>query len=278
MSIFVNNVEIPNGGELYIDGVKPVDGVYVDGIQVWQNTVVPSSITDFAASDDQLDQVTVIFTPATGIPTPTHDLYDGDTSVAQGIVSGYVHPVTGPYTGQYKVRAVNSAGTADSNIDQGVSLFDNNWDSSPSSVLFTPGDTDVPADTVGIVFSSNTMFIKAGPIIDATGVVLDANGVFSGISQASWNTSTLTGSYTNMALEGDANGLKIGWSRTTGPADTSPNSAYLPFNTATGFDVITVSSDPFNNGDIMSLTGLGFALQFSINMPEAVGAGAAVSL
>lgn len=94
--------------------------LYNDDSYLTPANSVPTAITDFAASDDQLGQVTVTFTNATGTPTPTYNLFEDNVQVATGISSGYVHTVTaGTYT--YRVDAVNSEGTTASNNDSGTS-------------------------------------------------------------------------------------------------------------------------------------------------------------
>lgn len=83
--------------------------------------VPPSVIVDFAASDDQIESVIMTFTNATGTPAPTYNLFKGAAEVAVGISSGFVYP-TPPGGGTYHVKAINNAGTVDSNTDSGQSL------------------------------------------------------------------------------------------------------------------------------------------------------------
>ncbi len=82
---------------------------------------LPVAITDFDASDDEYEQVTITFTPAVGNPVPTQDLYEDDISIVTGVASGYTHDVSAG-TRTYKVVSTNSEGDVDSNEDDGISL------------------------------------------------------------------------------------------------------------------------------------------------------------
>jgi len=122
MPITINGQAFPDGSPLTVNGTQ-AQVVTVNGTTVWQNNQVPSAITDFAASDDQEGQITVTFTPATGIPTPTHDLIrvsDGSV-IASDISSGYVW-TTSDCNVNLRVDAKNSVGTTPSNEDIGISV------------------------------------------------------------------------------------------------------------------------------------------------------------
>ncbi len=81
----------------------------------------PTTINNLVATDDEIGQVTMTFTPATGYPAPTHNLYENDIEVATNIGTGYSHQVSeGEYT--YHVLAVNRAGSKESNDSVGKSL------------------------------------------------------------------------------------------------------------------------------------------------------------
>ena len=87
-------------------------------------TEAPSAIIDFSASDDIEGYVQMTFTPSTGLPVPTHDLYTGiNTLLKTGVINNYAYPIAGGNTDDYFVKAVNSVGDTDSNIDSGTSLL-----------------------------------------------------------------------------------------------------------------------------------------------------------
>jgi len=122
MPLTINGVPHPDGAPLLIGGVQ-ADEVTVNGTRVWVNNYAPSQILDFAATDDEDDQVTVTFSLADAVPPATYALYEDNVEVAAGISSGYVHSKLGPFTGTYKVRATNIVGSVDSNTDSGTALY-----------------------------------------------------------------------------------------------------------------------------------------------------------
>jgi surface protein len=98
----------------------------------WENTdpcpiplVPPSEITDFQASDDREMEVLVTFSPASGFPTPTYDLYKDNGLVAEGIEPGYIYNTAMPGTNTYYVIAKNSEGEKMSNSDEGTATNPN---------------------------------------------------------------------------------------------------------------------------------------------------------
>ena len=119
MPIEINGQPHPDGDPLEVNGVQ-ADEVRVNGTVVWVNTIPPSDITNFSASGNRVGQIQVSFTPSQGLPTPQHDLYMNGNLVASNISSGYIHGiVAGDYT--CFVRARNSAGSVDSNVNAGRS-------------------------------------------------------------------------------------------------------------------------------------------------------------
>ncbi len=94
----------------------------------WANTMpcpdiplgMPTYITDFAATDTQTGQITFTWTNATGTPTPTYDLWNSAGLVQIGVTSGYILSVNG--TDDYFVKAINTVGIKDSNIDSGTGV------------------------------------------------------------------------------------------------------------------------------------------------------------
>ena len=82
----------------------------------------PGLITDFSATDDECNSITITFTPATGSPEPTYDLYQDNNMIVQGVSSGY--QVQGNIVGsEFFVRAINSEGETNSNTDTGTSYW-----------------------------------------------------------------------------------------------------------------------------------------------------------
>ncbi len=82
-------------------------------------TEAPSEILDFAAWDAE-GMIGTSWTPATGTPTPTYDLYQNDVRVVIGIEPNDEF-VTRAGVDEYYVLAKNSAGEEPSNTDWGVS-------------------------------------------------------------------------------------------------------------------------------------------------------------
>jgi len=65
--MFLRDIEIPDGNPVKL-GDNQVESICLGDNKIWQNTQIPSAITDFAASDGEVNQTTVTFSPATGIP------------------------------------------------------------------------------------------------------------------------------------------------------------------------------------------------------------------
>jgi len=121
MPLIVNGEVIPDGGNLSINGVCP-ETVVVNGEVIWECTPVvpPSAITDFSASEGISGKIVITFTPATGLPEPTHNLVKHETGevVAVDVHDGYEW-VTDEQNVLLRVDAVNAGGTTPSNVDLG---------------------------------------------------------------------------------------------------------------------------------------------------------------
>lgn len=146
MSITINGTVLEDGAPLLVGGVQ-AQSVTCNGVEVWRNNSEPGTITDFEASSSGADdKVTVTFTNATGVPTPTYNLYENSVVVASGISSGHVHTSTVSGSNVYYVKALNSAGSSDSNTDTALV-----W-AGGSSYVITSSETitagiEIPADT-----------------------------------------------------------------------------------------------------------------------------------
>ena len=116
MPLVINGVTHADGDPLLVGGVQ-AQTVTANGVVVWRNTVAPSAITNFAASDAAVG-ITCTWSNATGIPTPTYDIMRGTTGVASNVTSGVVISAVG--TADYHVMARNSAGDTPSNINSGT--------------------------------------------------------------------------------------------------------------------------------------------------------------
>ena len=117
--MYLGNHDINDGDPLKL-GNTQIDKIMFGNTQVWINTIVPSYISDFNASDSNQGNVTYTFSNSTGIPTPTYDLYQNGVSVQTNISSGGHYNVNGG-TRSYYVRAINTAGYTNSNTNNGTS-------------------------------------------------------------------------------------------------------------------------------------------------------------
>ena len=103
----------------FMVGSQQVEKINLGDTEVWSNVIVPSAITDFVASDLEIDKITVTFTNSVGLPIPTYDLYEGITLLVSDITSGYSY-VTDRATVNMHVKAINTAGSTNSNEDEGT--------------------------------------------------------------------------------------------------------------------------------------------------------------
>ncbi len=114
---------------------------------------MPEPITDFNATDDQEDQITMTFTET---PRETYDLWDSTGLVQSNISSGYILAVSGHE--DYHVQATTNAGTISSNIDQGIGVHElypitdfNATDGDPTFVTATWTEQDQATYNLHIV-------------------------------------------------------------------------------------------------------------------------------
>ena len=106
-------------------------------------SITPNSPTNFQASNDREEQILVTFNNSTsGNPVPTYNLYANGIKMVSDITSGYLWTAT-PGTYDMYVRAINSNGYADSNMDEGKSLTIHEAFYTVNAKLFivVPGDT-----------------------------------------------------------------------------------------------------------------------------------------
>lgn len=102
----------------------------------------PSAPSNFSASDWTIGAVVATFTPSSGYPTPTYDLYQDGVRVGIGISTYHYHTVSAG-TRSYYVKAINSVGSANSYSNNGRSLI------SPITYSFTSnGNVTVPAGAI----------------------------------------------------------------------------------------------------------------------------------
>ena len=144
-------------------GSQQVDAVYLGSQVVWRNAFPPSA-PNITSIGSNVGSVTINFTPsAGGLPTPTYDLFENGTRVAQNISSGFVRNV-GAGTRNYYVQAVNSEGTANSNTVAGTSR------DQPGSQTFTANGTF----TGKVGYTSYTLCMIGGG--GSGRVVIDGHG------------------------------------------------------------------------------------------------------
>lgn len=132
-------------GDLYIDDhhhddgdptfVNDIEPEYItcrylgqtddDEVIVWQRATdpdctPPGAIVNFNASTDRVGEIRFTWSNASGDPTPTYDLYRNGTLLQSNVSSGVIISMAaGTYT--FFVRAKNSCGETDSNLNSGTS-------------------------------------------------------------------------------------------------------------------------------------------------------------
>jgi len=144
--MYIGDTNIPDGNPLKLGDVQ-ADKIMLGDTQVWINSVAPSAITDFVMTDNYVGTtLTFTFTPATGIPTPTHDLYQNDVLLVSDVSSGDTITAT-LQSADYKVKAVNVVTSVDSNVSNAVAYL--GMESPIILVAGTPylAGTDFPAET-----------------------------------------------------------------------------------------------------------------------------------
>ncbi len=80
-------------------------------------STIPSTITDFSASDGNPGTITFTWSDSIGVPTPTYDLYNAFGLVQSNVTSGVTINIFGAET--YYVKAINTEGETNSNTDTG---------------------------------------------------------------------------------------------------------------------------------------------------------------
>ena len=119
----INGITIPEDtGSIIVNGVD-VSCLHVNGEQVWCKDTGPNPpgpISDFSASDNIINRIDMTWSPST--EAERYDIYEGSTLIQSDVTSPYSHLVTGPYTGTFHVKAINTAGSIDSNSDSGTAL------------------------------------------------------------------------------------------------------------------------------------------------------------
>jgi len=245
MAITVNGVTLNDGDPLLVGGVQAQE-VTVNGVSAWKNTVAPSAITNFAASDDQNNQVTVTFTAATGIPAPVHDLYENDVLAASAIDSGHVFPKTGPFTGTYHVKAVNVAGTTPSNSDSGTSLkpFANSW-TGDSRLIYSSSVYALTGAGTGF-----TMEFTVFGNVDVTPLIpMNPDGTFvvGAYQSGSWPTQGF-----RIVTESTRFNFQYAYGTIV-----KPLSDWMSFDPNVGFENKTITSDTYG------IKGSGYTLQLN---------------
>lgn len=144
-----DGIDIPNGNPLKI-GDNQIDKIMFGNDQVWINTVAPSAITNLTTFGGGLTaSITITFTVATGIPTPTHDLYENGILIVSNITSGTVYNSTVKGNNSYYIRATNVAGHTDSNLSYASIWIGGNSLVVDSNTTLEPG-IDVPIGLVTV--------------------------------------------------------------------------------------------------------------------------------
>ncbi len=141
--------------ELYINNQL----VYICG-EPPPDTELPVEDFQFSATDNQVNNITMNFSGAGGIPSPTYDLYEDNHLVASGISDGYDLSRVGPHTANYYVVATNSEGSSTSEDDNGTSIAVTVGDPPGTITNFTAsggGDDGGEATSAGVqIFFSQT--------------------------------------------------------------------------------------------------------------------------
>ena len=144
--LYIGGINITDGNPLKL-GNTQADKIMLGTNQVWINNYAPSALTDFSStSSGANNKVTVIFSPAGGLPAPTYNLYENAILVASNISSGYIYTslVTGNNT--YRVDAVNLVATVPSN-NSAANVWSGGTSYTATSTRTLTAGTDFPANT-----------------------------------------------------------------------------------------------------------------------------------
>ncbi len=134
---------IAAGAYVYRVEASNINGDVPSNSNLGISASLPTAIADFAATDDEVGQITMSFTASTGFPTPRHTLYEDTIEVATNIPDGYIH-IVADSTHNYYVIASNGAGVETSNDDDGTSLSGAPTLTPPSAI------TDFAASDYGV--------------------------------------------------------------------------------------------------------------------------------
>jgi len=152
MAMYIGGNLIADGSPIRMNGAQP-DKIMRGATQVWVNNYAPSAITDFVASDDNVDGIICTWSVANAVPAATYDLYLDGVLRLSNVTSG-VLDVVGSIgsTFTYHVVAVNSVGSTASNTDTGIRIPPP-YAGPPSPVIINStvalvAGTNFPADTV----------------------------------------------------------------------------------------------------------------------------------
>lgn len=181
-----------NEVETVMLGDQQVDAIYYGDSLVWEDKFPPLPITDFTASDLEIDAIVCTWTPTTGKPEDiTYDLVNNDTDVvlASNISSGYSYSTTEASL-NLRVDATNEAGTTPSNVDTGTTRAPagSQTFSTPGSFVFNNprGYTQVTLCMIG-GGAGGTNFYPVGITYRAR-----AGQIYSGVQAISGATTAVT--------------------------------------------------------------------------------------
>jgi hypothetical protein len=140
MALIWNGTEIPSSGTILFNGTS-LGSVIFNGVEVWGGSTPPTEIMDFSVSDNWTgSSLTITFTPASGAPEPTYDLYADGSLHTSGVTSGFSFTATSS-SSTYYVLAINEAGQTPSNSDVGNAYL------GPSSPIVISSSTSLVAGT-----------------------------------------------------------------------------------------------------------------------------------
>lgn len=131
---FQYNVPGPDTAQYKMKSVNSA-GTTISNTDIGIAYSLPSQILDFVATVNLIESIRFTWSFASGLPTPTYDLYQDGTLLISNVSSGYIAAFPGG-TSTFFIRAINDAGSTDSNTDTGIAL------SAPSQITdFVASDT-----------------------------------------------------------------------------------------------------------------------------------------
>jgi len=152
--LFINGVQHHDGEPVGVNGDLPIEKVMCNGILVWQNISAPTlPITDFNATDTQLGQITMTWSPSDGLPAPTYNVINvtSGATIATNVTSGWVYSQPSGLTADFRVDAINVEATLSSNIDNGTAVATSGSVAFPTDGTFIvpPGITSITVTGLG---------------------------------------------------------------------------------------------------------------------------------